>query len=162
MDYVAEIYNLSSEFYQNYPTNQYPEILVKSNRPYACLLVNYMDDLFLCIPFRSHISHNYAYHFKNSNRSKRCRSGLDYTKIALIKNDDYIDGDTPAVVDQDEYKETIQNLDRIVREVIQYVDDYKNHINGVKILHEREWERRYGLSTLPYYDHLLLNAKTTE
>ena len=62
MDHVAEIYNLSLEFYQNYPTNQYPEILVKSNRPYACLLVNYMNDLFLCIPFRSHISHNYAYH----------------------------------------------------------------------------------------------------
>lgn len=155
MEYIAEIYNLSSQFYTDYPHSQYPEIVVKKGRAYSCLLVEYMDDLFICIPFRSHVRHKYAYHFKNSARSKQCQSGLDYTKVALIKNNDYLDVTTPAIVDQDEYKETVQNMPRIVQEVYDYISDYKDDLNGIKKLHPKEWKRRYGMSTLSYFDELL-------
>lgn len=67
------------------------------------------------------------------------QSGLDYTKLALIKNRSYIDNLTPAVVDQDEYNEVAQNLPQIVREVYKYILDYKNDLNGVYKLHIKEW-----------------------
>ncbi len=155
MDYLAEIYSLSSQFYTDYPQAQYPEIARKKGRPYSCLLVEYMDDLFICIPFRTHVPHKYAYHFKNSARSQQHQSGLDYTKVALIKDNNYIDSATPAVVDQDEFKEAVQNLPRIVQEVYDYISDYKDDLNGVCKLHPREWQRRYGMSTLPYFNNFL-------
>ena len=155
MEYTAEIYSLSPQFYTAYPAAQYPEILIKQGRPYSCLLIEYLDDLFLCIPFRSYVRHKYAYHFKQSVRSRQRRSGLDYTKLVLIQNDAYLDTATPAVVDQDEYKEAVQNLPRIVQEVYAYLSDYKDDLNGVKPLHPREWQRRYGMSTLPYFNHFL-------
>ena len=55
--------------------------------------------------------------FKSSARSQRSQSGLDYTKSILIKDNAYIDATVPALVDQDEYKETMVNLPRIVQEV---------------------------------------------
>ena len=51
MEYIAEIHSLSAKFFTDYPHSQYPEIAVKKNRPYSCLLIEYMDDLFICIPF---------------------------------------------------------------------------------------------------------------
>lgn len=155
MEYIVEIHSLSAQFFADYSYAQYPEIAVKKERPYSCLLVEYMDDLFICIPFRSHVRHPYAYHFKNSSRSQRSRSGLDYTKSILIKNSEYLDTSTPALVDQDEYKETMTNLPRIVQEVFEYISDYKDDLNGVRKLHPREWQRRYGRSTLPYFDVFL-------
>lgn len=155
MEYLADIYSLTAQFYIDYPKSKYPEIAVKKDRPYSCLLVEYMDDIFICIPFRSHVRHKYAYHFKNSVRSQHCQSGLDYTKAVLVRNYDYLDTSTPAVVDQDEYKEAMQNLPRIVREVYEYISDYKDDLNDVKKLHPREWQRRYGMSTLPYFNNLL-------
>lgn len=162
MEYIAEIYSLSPQFYMDYPNNQYPEIAVKKGRPYSCLLVEYMDDLFICIPFRSHVRHKYAYHFKNSARSKHSQSGLDYTKAVFIKNNDYLDTMTPAVVDQDEYKEVVLNLPRIVQEVYDYISDYKDDLNGVKKLHPKEWQRRYGMSTIVYFDDFLKEAANTQ
>ena len=47
MEYIAEIHSLSAKFFTDYPHSQYPEIAVKKNRPYSCLLIEYMDDLSL-------------------------------------------------------------------------------------------------------------------
>ncbi len=162
MEYIAEIYSLSSQFYTDYPSDQYPEIVVKKGRPYSCLLVEYMDDLFICIPFRSHVCHKYAYHFKNSVRSRQGQSGLDYTKSILIKNNDYLDTTIPAVVDQDEYRETMRNLPRIVQEIFEYISDYKKDLNGIQKLHPKEWQRRYGKSTLLYFDEFLKQTEETK
>lgn len=155
MEYTAEIYNLSQQFYEDYPNSLYPEILLKNNRPYSCLLIEYMSNLFICIPFRSNINHKNAYHFKNSIRSQKKKSGLDYTKIVLIKNTAYLDNNVAAIVDQDEYKETMQHLTQIVEEVYKYISEYKDDLNDVKKIHPKEWKRKYGKSTLPYYDEFL-------
>lgn len=155
MEYDVDILSLSSQFYANHPTHLYPEIVVKVGRPYACLLIEYLDDLFICIPFRSHVPHKYAYHFKRSARSHRTRSGLDYTKIVLIQNPDYLDLATPVVVDQDEYKEAILNLPRITREAYDFINDFKDDMNGIRVLDREEWRRRYSRSTLPYFKSFL-------
>lgn len=76
-----QILKLTEAFYKNYPNPPYKEILQKSHRAYDCLLLQSHYDYFICIPYRSHISHPYAYHFKESIRSKKSHSGLDYSQI---------------------------------------------------------------------------------
>ena len=93
--------------------------------------------------------------FKNSARALRSQSGLDYTKSILIKDLHYLDLSAQAVVDPDEYKETMINLPRIVREVYRYLSDYTDDLNGIQKLHPKEWQRRYGKSTLPYFNDFL-------
>ena len=60
------------------------------------------------------------------------------------------------------FTETIHNLPRIVQEVFKYISDYKDDLNGVQKLHPKEWQRRYGMSTLPYFDSFLIESDGTE
>lgn len=55
------------------------------------------------------------------------------------------------MIDQDEYSETMQHLDRIKKEANNFVEDYVAHMNGKKVLHQREFHRRYMYSTLKYF-----------
>lgn len=153
MNYTVELSRLSKQFYQNYPKSQYPEILEKETRAYTCLLIEY-NDYFICVPYRTNILHKNAYHFKNSKRSVNHHSGLDYSKIAIIKNKDFIEH-TPALIDKDEYNETMIHIDKIANEAMLYVNTYIDHIRHKKALHEREFARKYGFSTLPYFHDVL-------
>ena len=155
MEYIVEIGNIANAFFTAYPAAKFPEIERKQGRPYSCLLLEFSNS-YICIPFRSHISHNNAYLFKNSVRSKTSRSGLDYSKLLLINDSSYIVVGQ-AVVDNDEYKEVIQNLPRITQSVEQYISDYKKHILGTAELHPREYQRRYQYSTLPYFHDILFS-----
>ena len=75
---------------------------------------------------------------------------MDFTKVVIVTNQEFINEDI-TVVDQDEYKEVIYNIEKIVDSVIKFVDDYVEHIKGIKKLHEREFERRYHFSSLKYF-----------
>ncbi|MBE6984936.1 MAG: hypothetical protein E7434_04870 [Ruminococcaceae bacterium] len=127
----------------------------KHGRPYSCLIIDTHDEYYICIPFRSSITHSQAFLFKNTQRSQGSRSGLDYKKMVLIKDESYFDHTTAAIVDNDEYKEAITNLDRIAREATRYVDDYIAHVSGTKTLHPRAYDRKYRFSTLPYFHDIL-------
>lgn len=153
MEYTVEVSRLSKKFYLNYPKTKYPEILEKEARAYACLLIEF-HKYFICIPYRTNVLHKNAYHFKTSKRSLANRSGLDYSKIAIIKNKDFIEH-IPAVIDKDEYNETMIHIEKIVSEAILYVDTYISHIKAERMLHEREFMRKYGFSTLPYFHDVL-------
>lgn len=83
-----QILRLTDAFYRVYPNPPYREILKKKQRAYNCLLFQSHYDYFICIPYRSEITHKYAYHFSNTTRSKAHRSGLDYSKI-VIRNTEY-------------------------------------------------------------------------
>lgn len=108
------------------------------------------DDFFICIPYRTEISHPYAFHFTTTARSKAHKSGLDYSKIVIIAKTNYIDS-TDAIIDKDEFNETMINLEKIKKEALDFVEDYVVHMNGNKKLHKREFERRYGFSPLKYF-----------
>ena len=97
------IKKLSKKFHQRYPSKMYEEILSKEDRPYSCLLVKQHGYL-ICVPFRTEIRHKYAYHFQTSERSRKYHSGLDFTKVVIVTNQEFINEDS-TVVDQDEYKE---------------------------------------------------------
>jgi hypothetical protein len=156
-----QILNLTKSFYSNYPDPPYKEIVRKDARPYNCLLVQSHYDYFICIPYRSHINHKFAYRFKNSIRSKKSKSGLDYSKIIIVKDTQYI-GNTDAIVDKDEYNETRDNIEYIRNDAIRYVDDYVEHILGLSSKYdETEFNRIYRYSTLQYFHKELSIGKDT-
>ena len=109
-DYDHQVLKLTSDFYQKYPNPPYVEIETKEARRYNCLIVQTHYDYFICVPFRSHVNHKYAFHFKKSKRSKKNKSALDYTKIVIISNPAYIDS-KQGIVDSDEYHKMMQNTD---------------------------------------------------
>lgn len=150
MEYSAEIYQLNEAFMRDYPEDEFPELMHKLGRPYSCLLIDTHEDYFICIPFRSHINHRNSFMFHGTQRSMKSKSGLDYTKIVLIKDEKYFD-DKKAIVDQDEYNEVQIHLDEIVEEAVNYVNGYIAHVEKIKEMHPREFERKYKYSTLPYF-----------
>ena len=149
-----QILRLSSAFYTHYKSLPYQEILKKNNRPYNCLLFQTHYDYYICIPYRTQISHSYAYRFKNSKRSRKHKSGLDYTKIVIINNSKYIE-DKNTIIDKDEYKETIQYFSKIKMQALKYVEDYIEHVQGTNLLSCQEFKRRYNYSTLKYFHNEL-------
>lgn len=145
-----QILKLTTDFYNDYPNPPYLEILKKEKRAYNCILFQTHYNYYICVPYRTRISHTYAYCFKNSARSRKYRSGLDYTKIVIINKNEYIDN-KDALVDKDEYNETMINIKRIEREALEYVEDYVGHIKGENVLHPQEFKRRYSFSPLKYF-----------
>ena len=145
-----QILRLTDAFYEAYPHSSYKEMLNKAQRPYNCLLLQTHYEYFICIPYRSNISHRYAFHFKESKRSRENRSGLDYSKIVIIANKEFISSDA-AVIDQDEYAETVSHISRIRQEAERFVQDYIAHISGMHLLSEREFDRRYHYAPLKYF-----------
>lgn len=145
-----QILKLTDSFYNAYPNPPYVEILKKRQRAYNCILFQTHYDYYICVPYRTEISHKYSYRFKNSARSTAHKSGLDYTKIVIISKSEYIDN-KDALVDKDEYKETMINLERIKREALEFVEDYVAHMKGVSSLQIQEFKRRYNYSPLKYF-----------
>lgn len=146
----CQILKLTTDFYAAYPSRLYKELLEKRQRAYNCILFQSHYGYFICVPYRTEINHKYAYRFKKSARSRIHKSGLDYTKIVVITDTRFIDT-KDALVDKDEYNETMVNLDKIKREVLNYVEDYVSHIKREKMLHVKEFKRRYLFSTLKYF-----------
>ena len=150
-DFTFDIFKLTLTFYKDYPNTEYPEIMSKESRPYNCLLVS-TNDYIMAIPYRTDLNeHNhFAYQFKTSKRSKNNASGLDYQKMIIITDTDYIES-TGYSIDRDEYLETVKNIKRIVNEAVDYVETYKKHHSGVKSMNKWKYDRAYRFSTLKYF-----------
>lgn len=154
MDADVKIYQLSEAFLRAYPSAEYPELMYKRGRPYSCLLIDLHMEYRICIPYRSSIHHKNAFLFTGTERSRRTKSGLDYSKMVLIREDSYLD-DRNVVVDQDEYRETIQNIRKIAGQAVDYLDGYIHHVDGTKPLHPKNFARKYQYSTLPYFHDVM-------
>ncbi|MCD7736278.1 MAG: hypothetical protein LUI07_04840, partial [Lachnospiraceae bacterium] len=127
---------------------------VKNNRPYNCLLFQTHYGYFICVPYRTNIRHSYAYKFKNSARSQQHASGIDYMKMVIIKNPAFVTAND-ALVDNDEYIETVQNIDIIKQEALGYLEDYIEYMQGASSLSNEEFRRRYRFSPLQYFHNEL-------
>lgn len=151
MDFDFQVLRLTDAFYQEYSdTEKYHELLLKEQRAYNCLLLDLHYDYFICIPYRSDIRHRNAFKFQNSERSKQHQSGLDYSKMVIVKKTEYL-ANRDASIDQDEYKETVRHIRQIADEANRYLTDYIKHTKGEIHLAMREYERKYRFSTLPYF-----------
>lgn len=152
MNFDSQLYYLSPAFYQQYTNPPFGEILYNKNgRAYNCLLIETKESYFICVPFRSNMKHKYGYRFRNSARSKRSKSGLDYKKMVIIEKSEYLDSTHAAVVDQDEYNETMINLTRIAREANCFLEEYISYIKGNPSISRQEFDRRYTESPLQYF-----------
>lgn len=145
-----QILQLTERFYNAYPNPPYKEIMKKHSRAYTCLLFQTNYDYYICIPYRTEISHPYAYHFKKSVRSRKHKSGLDYSKIVIINKNEYIDSHD-ALVDKDEFNETMIHLKKIKEDALSYVEIYVKCKKNEFMIHPREFDRRYKYSTLKYF-----------
>ncbi|MFM0876952.1 type III toxin-antitoxin system TenpIN family toxin [Streptococcus suis] len=155
LQYEQELYTLTSDFYNDYPNSSFPELLTPhGNRTYNCIIVEYKD-YFICIPFRSHMRHQNGYHFRNTQRSRRVLSGLDYSKMVIIKNSSKYLSTNQALVDNDEYVEAVTNSERIISEATKYLDDYINHNKNIITLNSQEYIKKYSYSTLSYFHDIL-------
>ena len=67
MIFVTDICKLTEDFINDYPKAKYPELMNKLGCPYSCLLVDTKKNYFICIPFRSHISHKNSFMFHGLN-----------------------------------------------------------------------------------------------
>lgn len=148
--YDYQVLKLTEKFYNDYPNPPFIELMTKQARSYNCLLIQTHYDYFICIPYRTEIRHKYAYKFTGTKRSIKHKSGLDYTKIVIINNLEYIDR-KDSLIDKDEYNETIIHMDTIVDNAVKYVEEYVNHCNHIKELHDREFSRKYNYTTLKYF-----------
>lgn len=153
-----QILKLTDKFYSKYNEFQYPELLKKKKRPYNCVLFEAHYDYFVCVPFRTNINHNNAYKFSKSKRTKTNKSGLDYSKMVIIKDLSCVEY-KDAIVDKDEYKETVKNIERIKSEVLEYLEEYIKHNLGKGTLHKEEYLRRYRYTTLKYFSEELFGKK---
>ena len=149
-----QILQLTNDFYNAYPNPPYTEIMKKKGRAYTCLLFQTHYNYYICIPYRTEISHSNAYHFKKSLRSRKHKSGLDYSKIVIIDKNEYIDS-KDAFVDKDEFNETMIHLERIKKGALNYVEDYVSHMKNQVLLHPKEFQRRYQYSSLKYFHNEL-------
>ena len=150
MDYDFELKSLNSQFYIDFPHSKYPEILYKDARPYNCIVFETSYDYFVCVPFRTEMTHKNGYHFKNSIRSKIHLSGIDYSKMVIIKDPSYFEPFV-GIVDKDEYNEMIININKIMNGVHKYLNDFINHHNGTQIIPAPEYNRKYMYSPLQYF-----------
>ncbi len=154
MNYDFQICRLTQAFYDRYPKSVYSEILDKPKRAYNCILLKVYEDFYMCIPYRTEISHAYAYHFTESKRAKEHKSGLDFTKTVIITNRDFVDSNH-AVIDIDEYKETMKNIEQIVAQALEYLQDYIAYYHGTKKLSKKKFHTKYRYSTLKYFHEQL-------
>ena len=72
------------------------------------------------------------------------------THIIIINNGDYIDS-KDALVDKDEFNETMIHIDRIKKEALKFVEDYVSHVKGLAMIQPQEFNRRYNYSPLQYF-----------
>ena len=153
--YDSNIKKLSKSFYDNYPKEIYPEIMQKTERSYDVVIfeLEILKDCYICVPFRSEMKHKNGYSFKNSERSKTHKSGLDFSKLVIIKKKEYIGND--SVIDKDEFKEFIRKKDFIHKNLEKYICDYIHHVKNEKVLHRKEFDRKYKYSTLKYFHNEL-------
>ena len=136
---------LSDEFYKKYNRYDYPEIEEKSNRPYMVVLIKIESNTF-AIPFRTNVTHNNCYKFKNSTRSTKTITGLDYSKAVVVNDRKYI-GDAARINDK-EYIELNDNYHFIIKQFGKYVSDYIKYANGNIGYYS---SKKYKYCTLKYF-----------
>lgn len=110
---------LTDAFYSDY--SSYPEIEKKRDRPHAQVTIQAGGHLF-CIPFRSHISHEYAF---LTDKKNGC--GLDFSKAVIITDPDrYIDRTRKPHLRPDEFGmlKDVREYE-ISRRLLLYVAQYK-------------------------------------
>ena len=111
---------LSEAFYKDYPSEQFPEIEHKPNRPYVVVFVTVGERQF-AIPMRSHITHPHAF---LTDKTNRC--GVDYTKaIVVLDEEKYLDTTKKPYIRPHEFDALRGKEYKIQCGLQKYIEKYK-------------------------------------
>jgi protein AbiQ len=111
--------HLSEKFYNDYPSDQYPEMMLKENRPYTQVITE-VNGLKFAVPLRSDISHRTDVLWTD----KQAKHGLDFTKAVLILDDEYI-SDKRAYIRDKEHQHLLGKERRVKEKMEKCIGNYK-------------------------------------
>ena len=143
---VYKISYLTKEFYRNFTEDKFPEILHKENRPYLVFIVKVENNTF-AIPFRTNVTHQYSYRFKNTDKATDTSTGLDFSKAVIVNENLYIGND--ASIDKKEFIELENKVYFIIKKFSNYV---KNYIRYTKDKNTEMLDKKYKFSSLQYFN----------
>ena len=130
---------LNSNFYNKYLEKE--EILKKQNRPYVIFVVN-INNIDWAIPFRSNISHKYAYMTDKINNN-----GIDFTKAVVIDINNDIDSQN-VQIRQVEFNK-IKGKEHVIKKDFQnFLKRFEKAINKPEISEHR---KTLMFSSLSYF-----------
>lgn len=110
---------LSSKFFHEYPTEKFPQIKQKTNRPYIQIIFE-VDGIKFAAPLCSGIRHPYAFW-----TNKKEHKGIDLSKAVVIKDDSYIDTTSVPRIRPEEF-DVLRGKDyQIKTKMKQYLKKYQ-------------------------------------
>ena len=145
-------YHLSEQFYSDYPSEKYPEMMIKEDRPYTQVITD-VNGLKFAIPLRSDISHNGDVLWTD----KSAKHGLDFTKAVLILDEKYI-SDEKVFIRNKEFKHLLGKERRVKEKMEKCIGNYKKAKSNIKEEHNAEY---CSYSTLRYFEeHIYSEAES--
>lgn len=141
-----EFKHLSTKFYNDYPANRYPEMMLKKDRPYTQVITN-VNGLRFAVPLRSDISHATDVLWTN----KKEKHGLDFTKAVLILDDSYIDNDK-VYIRSAEHKHLLGKEYLVKQKMEKCISNYKKAKEHLEEKHNQEYCK---YSTLQYFEEYI-------
>lgn len=146
--------HLSDKFYADYPSDEYPEMMLKEKRPYTQVITE-VNGLKFAIPLRSGISHNADVLW--TNKQQKC--GLDFTKAILILDDSYINNEEKVFIRQNEYKHLLGKERRVKEKMEKCIENYIAAKNDFSKEHNKQY---CGFSTLQYFEEYIQTESDDE
>ena len=134
---------LSDEFYNDYPSKQYPEMEQKHNRLYIQMYIE-IDGVQYAAPLRSGIHHPHVFW---TDKANHC--GVDFSKAVVIKDEKYIDANIEPYIRQNEF-DALRGKDyKIKVKMAKYIENYKK----AKLdLENQRNQQLVKYSTLQYFE----------
>ena len=134
---------LSEDFYKAYPSEMYPEMEQKHNRPYIQVYVE-INGIQYAIPLRSDIHHP---HVLWTDKKNHC--GVDFSKAVVITDEKYIDWLTEPHISENEF-DALRGKDyKIKIKMEKYIEEYKKAKQDMtKTINQR----LVKYSTLQYFE----------
>lgn len=105
------------------------EMEKKKDRPYACMCIVEIGNLYFAIPIRHHIKHKYAI-FTDKNKTQ----GLDLSKaVIIIDREKYIEKTKTAYISREEFRFLSKRKYFIKSKMITYIKKYKKSYENIDI-----------------------------
>lgn len=145
--------HLSEKFYNDYPSDQYPEMMLKENRPYTQVITE-VNGLKFAVPLRSDISHRTDVLWTD----KQAKHGLDFTKAVLILDDEYI-SDKRAYIRDKEHQHLLGKERRVKEKMEKCIGNYKKAKENIEEEHNAEY---CGFSTLQYFEEYIYSDESNK
>lgn len=111
---------LSEKFFKEYPTEKFPQIKQKDNRPYIQIIFE-IDGIRFAAPLCSGIHHPHAFW-----TNKKEHKGIDLSKAIVIKDDSYINTSTVPYLRPEEFVVLKGKDFQIKAKMKKYLQTYKD------------------------------------